>query len=165
MLNILQAQDSEAGAGTERTIDTSRRIRKIENKNGITYKKLNRKMVERLRQELNAIPPDRNDPWDIRLPSSGVTTSCSFLSGSRVTMTGRCTAMGSCRDGNLDYGNNVSIEERGEGRDDLISPQQTDCSGRPGGSGCRIQSPLTEETWGQCNKYGHCIATDRQIVR
>ena len=114
MLNILQAQDREAGAGTERTIDTSRRIRKIENKNGITYKKVNRKMVERLRQELNAIPPDRNDPWDVRLPSSGVTTSCSFLSGSPLTTRGRCTGGGSCRDGNLEYGNNVSMQERVE---------------------------------------------------
>ena len=81
LINILQTPphgDTVTQAYTTNTMRTisTRSSRKIENKSQLTYKNLNMKMIQTLRRRLNALPPLRNEPWDVRLPSAGVQTVC-----------------------------------------------------------------------------------------
>ena len=115
LINILQTPphgDTVTQAYTTNTMGTisTRSSRKIENKSQLTYKNLNMKMIQTLRRRLNALPPLRNEPWDVRLPSAGVQTVCKFLPGYQFPRSGRCTEVTSCIAGDLEYRNTVSID-------------------------------------------------------
>ena len=122
LLTILQAKTagdktradpslSTAGqpAWTRRVVDTdlepARKIVKIETKNELTYKNLNRNMIQNLRSRLNRVPSSSEFGVDVRQTSPGLPTPCKFLSGYRSI--GRCTELRSCRIGDIEYQNNV----------------------------------------------------------
>ena len=122
LLTILQAKTagdktradpslSTAGqsAWTRRVVDTdlepARKIVKIEAKNELTYKNLNRNMIQNLRSRLNRVPSSSEFGVDVRQTSPGLSTPCKFLSGYRSI--GRCTELRSCRIGDIEYQNNV----------------------------------------------------------
>ena len=119
LLNILQTKTAEpplstAGhsAWTRRVGDTDpeqpRQILKIENKNGLTYKNLNRNMIHNLRRIYRA-PSSSEFGIDVRQTSPGLSTPCKFLSSYRSI--GRCTEVRSCRIGDIEYLNNVRQTE------------------------------------------------------
>ena len=131
LLNILQTQagtekeSSEhflrsAGQPALRAVDTTdisptRKILKIENRSQLSYKNLNRNMVQNLRRRLNRVPAISELDPAARQPSSEISTPCTFLSGYRFN--GQCTKARSCRVGNIEYQNNVRPVQCVQGTD------------------------------------------------
>ena len=130
LLNILQAKAGGEKANVEPSLSSAgqsarprrvggadleptRKIVKMENTNQLTYKNLNRNMIQNLRRRLNRVPSSSELGAGVRQTSAGVVTPCKFLSGYRSS--GRCTEVRSCRVGDIEYLNNVRQIEAAPG--------------------------------------------------
>ena len=113
LLNILQTPTGGEKENTQHLLSSAgqpaRKIVKIDNPNQLTYKNLNRDMIQNLRRRLNRGPASSELGADVRQTSPGISTPCRFLSGYRSS--GRCTEFGSCRVGNIEHQNNVRQTE------------------------------------------------------
>ena len=105
----------------------------------LTYRGVSRPLVELLRAQLHRTPPPSfPSSTPLNMTISNV-SSCSFLSGSLLPLSGSCTSGGACRVGRTDY--------------------QAACCNTPTssvGNHCVISRPL-RRTRGSCSSEGHCI--------
>merc|ERR1711971_1311483 len=72
----------------------------------LTYRGVSRPLVELLRAQLHRTPPAFSSSPTTPLNMSSkanMSTSCSFLSGSLLPLSGSCTSGGACRVGRTDY--------------------------------------------------------------
>ena len=106
----------------------------------LTYRGVSRPLVELLRAQLHRTPPVSSSySTPLNISSKANESSCSFLSGSLLPLSGSCTSGGTCRVGRTDY--------------------QAACCSTPTssvGKHCVISRPL-KRTRGSCSSEGHCI--------